>query len=85
MTTRQRLKKQRYGYKFRLLNIKKDKTEKPPVCCFHCLSSQVAWDSDFSFEDYGFEGEGIVHVCHCNTCGAEIMYCVSDEETDTSV
>ena len=22
----------------------------------------------------GNEGEGIVHMCHCNNCGAEIEY-----------
>lgn len=31
--------------------------------CFHCGSRGVIWDNDFSFEDFGYEGEGIVHVC----------------------
>ena len=39
--------------------------------CFHCLTKSVIWDSDFDFSDYGYEGEGIVHVCHC---GADIEY-----------
>ena len=34
----------------------------------------VVWDNDFDYEDYGIEGEGIVHVCHCMHCGAKIMY-----------
>jgi hypothetical protein len=38
------------------------------------------WDSDFSFEDVGREGEGIVHFCHCTKCGAEIEYYISLEE-----
>ena len=38
--------------------------------CFHCLEFAVSWDSDFSFEDMMIEGEGIVHMCHCNNCGA---------------
>ena len=42
--------------------------------CFHCLSRSVIWDSDFTFEDFGYEGEGIVHICHCSKCGAEIEY-----------
>lgn len=46
--------------------------------CFHCLRYAVAWDSDFDFEDYGRDGGGIVHVCHCNNCGAEIEYFVPD-------
>ena len=40
--------------------------------CFHCLSDGVCWDGDFTFEDYGLEGEGLIHVCHCSNCGAEI-------------
>lgn len=34
----------------------------------------------------GYEGEGIVHMCHCNNCGAEIEYRVPcnppDEESE---
>lgn len=53
--------------------------------CFHCLQDSVTWDSDFSFEDYGIPGEGIVHHLHCNNCGAEIDYyidCGSEEESE---
>lgn len=42
--------------------------------CFHCGNRSVVWDSDFDFSDYGWDGEGIVHVCHCTNCGAEIEY-----------
>lgn len=42
--------------------------------CFHCGMKSVIWDGDFSFEDCGYEGDGIVHVCHCDNCGAEIEY-----------
>ena len=44
--------------------------------CFHCLAKAVIWDADFSFEDYGEEGEGIIHECHCTSCGARITYWV---------
>ena len=44
--------------------------------CFHCGSCSVVWGNDFSFEDYGIEGEGIVHSCHCGNCGADIEYYV---------
>lgn len=48
---------------------------------FHCLSRSVIWDSDFDLEDLGYEGKGIVHLCHCENCGAEIEYRISlDEE-----
>ena len=50
--------------------------------CFHCLSRSVVWDNDFSFEEYGIGGEGIIHVCHCANCGAIIEYYISDEEDD---
>ncbi len=49
--------------------------------CFHCGNKSVIWDSDFSFEDYGMDGEGIVHCCHCTRCGAFIEYYIKlDEE-----
>ena len=47
--------------------------------CFHCGKRAVLWSSDFSFDEMGYEGEGIVHVCHCTNCGAEIEYKVSLE------
>lgn len=51
--------------------------------CFHCGANSVSWDADFTFEDYGFEGEGIVQICHCNSCGADIWYLISlDEEEE---
>ena len=42
--------------------------------CFHCGEKAVIWDSDFDFQDYGEEGEGIIHECHCSNCGAQITY-----------
>lgn len=38
--------------------------------CFHCLAYSVTWDSDFDFSDFDYEGEGVVHICHCSNCGA---------------
>lgn len=40
----------------------------------------MVWDSDFNLEDMGYEGEGVVHICHCCNCGAEIEYVVRDAE-----
>ena len=40
--------------------------------CFHCGAYAVIWEADFDFSDYGYEGEGIIHVCHCANCGAQI-------------
>ncbi len=50
--------------------------------CFHCCTKGVIWDSDFSFEDVGLEGEGIVHFCHCVNCGARIEYYIPLSEED---
>ena len=50
--------------------------------CFHCLHGSVIWDNDFSFEDMCLEGEGIVHICHCVNCGAEIEYRVPEEKEE---
>ena len=32
--------------------------------------------------DYGLEGEGLVHHCHCANCGAEIIYYIPIGDTD---
>lgn len=50
--------------------------------CFHCCRKSVVWDSDFDFSDFGLEGEGIVHMCHCTNCGAEIEYKVLIPDED---
>ena len=49
--------------------------------CFHC-GGIVVWDSDFSGEEMGYEEECIVHVCHCEDCGAEIEYRVPLEREE---
>ena len=49
--------------------------------CFNCRGHNICWDNDFTFEDYGIDGEGLVHVLHCMDCGAEIeYYCREGEE-----
>ena len=53
--------------------------------CFHCLHDTVIWDSDFDFDDLGYEGHGIVHFCHCTHCGAEIEYRIAFEENEDLV
>lgn len=50
--------------------------------CFHCGEEAVIWCADFSFEDYGIPGEGIVHVCRCTNCGADIEYYISVDEDE---
>ena len=42
--------------------------------CFHCGVKAVIWDNDFTFDDFMYEGQGIVHICHCSNYGPEIEY-----------
>ena len=50
--------------------------------CFHCGARAVAWDCDYSMEELGYDGNGIVQMLHCTNCGAEIEYmiCFDREE-----
>lgn len=51
--------------------------------CFHFLHRSLIWQSDFMFEDYGYEGNGIVQNLICTNCGAEVEYRVPlDNEED---
>ena len=37
------------------------------VECYACKSEMI-WQNDFMFEDFGYEGEGIVSCFTCPTC-----------------
>ena len=50
--------------------------------CFHCGERTVIWHCDFGFEDYGLDGDGVIHELLCTNCGARIIYEVSDEACD---
>lgn len=50
--------------------------------CFHCGKKAVIWCADFDFSDFGLEGEGIIHTCKCNNCGAEIEYRIKNGEEE---
>ena len=50
--------------------------------CFHCGCRSVIWDCDFSYEDYGYDGDGIVQECHCENCGARITYMIPFGDED---
>lgn len=53
--------------------------------CAHCLQRAVIWDCDYSFDDYGYDGDGIVQTFHCNYCGANIEYYIRFEEDEVNV
>lgn len=51
--------------------------------CFNCGEMAVGWYASFTFEDCGYMGDGIVHMCKCRNCGAEIEYRIRlDEDED---
>lgn len=50
--------------------------------CFMRKSSRISHDADFTFEDYGEEGIGIIHEYHCMDCGARITYRIAEDSTD---
>tara|TARA_R100001463_G_scaffold65433_2_gene118712 strand:- start:4487 stop:4639 length:153 start_codon:yes stop_codon:yes gene_type:complete len=41
--------------------------------CYHC-KTELIWGGDFTYEDYGLDGEGIVSNLSCpnKKCGAYI-------------
>lgn len=51
--------------------------------CFHCGERSVVWDSDFSLEDVGMEGNGIVQFCHRTHCNAKILYILKDDDEES--
>ena len=50
--------------------------------CFNYGQYTVIWQADFDFEDYGIEGNGVIHVCKCMNCGADIEYYCGEKEED---
>ncbi len=50
--------------------------------CFHCGERAVIWDNDYSYEDVGVPGDGLVHFLHCTNCGAGIEYYINLEEDE---
>jgi len=49
--------------------------------CWFCGSDMI-WGSDFNFEDYGLEGEGVVATLTCSGCEAYAEYYSKPEEED---
>lgn len=49
--------------------------------CPRC-NSEIIWSADFSFEDYGIEGDGIVshYTCSNSNCHTNIEVYTSDKE-----
>ena len=49
--------------------------------CWFCNSDMI-WGSDFNFEDYGLEGDGVVATLTCSECEAYAEYYSKPDEED---
>ena len=58
----------------RLLNVGEIMTK-----CWFCRAEMI-WQNDFSYEDWGFHGDGMVAVLRCSECGAEARFLEGDEQ-----
>ena len=49
--------------------------------CWHC-NTELVWGGDFTFEEYGLEGEGIVSNLSCPICPTyvEVYYDIDKEK-----
>lgn len=52
--------------------------------CFHCGAKAVIWLADYDSEDDETGKKGIVHLCHCANCGANITYEIFLDDKDSS-
>ena len=49
------------------------------VKCWFCKEEMI-WSNDFTFDEWGFEGEGLVAVLTCSGCGSEARFVQADSE-----
>lgn len=54
--------------------------EKPSSICWYC-GHEMIWGGDFTFEDYGIEGEGIVANLSCPNCGAYAEFYTGEKDS----
>tara|TARA_R100000008_G_C3560943_1_gene156112 strand:+ start:1037 stop:1204 length:168 start_codon:yes stop_codon:yes gene_type:complete len=48
------------------------------MTCWFC-GEKMIWQSDFTYEEYGREGEGQVTVLLCSSCEASAEFSITDE------
>lgn len=49
--------------------------------CIRC-GEELCWQSDFSYEDYGFEDEGLITIYHCLLCDASYEIFLPEIKTE---
>ena len=47
--------------------------------CYHC-NNKLIWNSDFDYEDFGLDGEGVVTSLSCSKCNAYVEVYSGDNE-----
>lgn len=50
--------------------------------CPNCGCNKLIWQSDFDFEDYGYEGQGIVSNYECLECHTRMILEIPIGEND---
>ena len=50
------------------------------VKCYNCASDMI-WGSDFDFEDFGYDGEGIVSSFTCPKCSTYAEFVMPNKES----
>ena len=48
------------------------------MICPNCKSNRLAWQSDFTYEDCMYEGEGTVRFYECDAYGTTVEVCIPD-------
>jgi len=51
--------------------------------CWFCTEAMI-WQSDFTYEDFGREGEGIVAILCCSKCNAIAEFSLGDTDENDS-
>ncbi|MCD3276707.1 hypothetical protein [Clostridium botulinum] len=49
--------------------------------CWYC-GAKMIWNSDFTFEDYALEGEGVISILSCPNCQATAEFYHKIPEND---
>lgn len=47
--------------------------------CWRC-SHEMIWGGDFSYEDYGLDGEGVISNHSCPNCGASMEFYAGEDD-----
>ena len=50
------------------------------VKCYACKSEMI-WQNDFNFEDFGYEGDGVVSCFSCPACDTYAEFVIPDKRT----